>query len=141
MLVRAKREKTAKRGNSQRNINGRHESKLKRAIVLFPRSSILFLPAVFLLFPAETIGLVSFTLPVPLLSRRDFRNYEAIYIQMPVSNGHSREPLSTSVSSYRSVSFFRLFSPISPFPRSSTRLVSLTKAPVIKQVSRLDVSR
>lgn len=80
----------------------------------FLASAFSFYPPVSLLFPAETIGLVSFTLPVPLLSQRDFRNYEAIYIQMPVSNGHFRESLSTSVSSYRFVPFFRLFSPISP---------------------------
>ena len=132
MLVRAKREKTAKRGNSRWNINGGHESKLKRTIVLFPRFGIPFLSRRCLLFflPRRSVSLA---LPVSLLSRRDFRNYEAIYIQMPVSNGFSQVPLDISIV----VSFRPFFPPLfTDFAIffSSTRLVSLTKASVIKQV-------
>jgi len=59
MLVRAKREKTAKRGNSRRNINGRHESKLKRAIVLFPHSSLFARRCLFFFPPRRSVSLAS----------------------------------------------------------------------------------
>jgi len=59
MLVRVKREKTAKRGNSRWNINGGHKS--KRTIVLFPRFGILFLLRQCLLFflPRRSVSLAS----------------------------------------------------------------------------------
>lgn len=133
---REEQEKTVKRGNSRRNINGRRDFKLKRAIVLFPHPGVLFLPPVSLLFPAPRRSVSLASLCQLCCSRRDFRNYEAIYIQMPVSNGHSRELFSTSVTSYRSASLFRLFSLISPssFPTfASFRLQKL------RQLSRYHI--
>jgi len=111
MLVRVKREKTAKRGNSRWNINGGHKS--KRTIVLFPRFGILFLLRQCLLFflPRRSVSLASLCRFRCSLDET-FATMRPFTYKCPLAMDILASP---SQHQYRrSIPFFRLFSPISP---------------------------
>lgn len=141
MLVRAKREKTTGKEETVGGTLTADTSPNSNARSFYFVAHSLFCLPVSLLFPVQTIGLVSFTLPVPHSLDETFATMRPFTYKCPLAMDILASPSRHRISSYRSIPFFPSLLTDFTIPFSSTRLVSLTKAPVIKQVSRLDISR